>query len=49
MLIKCLLSEWLSFLNVNKLLCVIKIVDFQIFIGMRVTQCSVSGKERGKD
>lgn len=46
MLIICLLTKWLSLLNVNSL-CGMKVVDFAISVGMRMTKCWVFGKKRG--
>lgn len=48
MLIKRLLSEQLSLLNVN---CLggVKAVDFQNSVGMRVTQCCVFAEKRARN
>lgn len=48
MLFKCLLREQLSLLNVN-CSCEMKAVDFQNSVGVRMTQCCVSGEKRARD
>ena len=48
MLLKCLLGEQLSLLNVN-CSCEMKAVDFQNSVGVRMTQCCVSGEKRARD